>query len=1106
VSVITSGDDAGLAVLLKEGTADITAVLDDISDTVPIEVTEAVLTEIQVSPIRSTSTVGKNVQYHAEGIFSDGTKSSLDEEAAWMSSNPKVAAIAPGGLAQTVSPGDTVISATLDKIVGQAALKVSEAEVIEIQVTPSNMVEPAGSSRNLTATAYLTNNTTEDVTLEATWTSSDPSIVSVSNSVDDAGYIVLLQPGTAEITAVLDDISDTVPVEVTEAVLVEIQVTPVTRTVTNGIFVQYSAAGVYSDGSSIPINEDVAWRSSDIKVATIDPAGLAQTLVPGDVLITATLDDIVGGASLHVIAAEVTEIQITPANLVEPAGSSRNLTATAYLTNNTTEDVTLEATWTSSDPSVVSVSSIGAEAGFVVLLKPGTADITATLGENSDTVPVQVTEAVLVEIQVSPLFSGVPDGYIVQYTAAGVYSDGTITAINEDVSWRSSDIKVVTIDPAGLAQTLAPGEVSITATLDDIVGQAALQVSEAEITEIQITPGNISEPVGTSGFLTATALLTNGTTKDVTQEATWVSSDPAVASVGSIGADAGLINFLAPGTALITAGVGEVRGTSNVTVTDAELVDILLTPTLYQMPLGQAVQFTADGVFSDGSRTPINNDVFWLSSDTKIVTIDQAGFADSIAEGVVTISATSINDISASTTLTVTPAVIVRIEVTPQNLSLAEGSTQQLTVTAVLSDGTTQPITEDINWQSSDPAVAAVDQGLVIALEEGTATVTASVAGIGDDSTQVTVTPAILVALDVSTDEPVIGLGETAFFIVIGEYSDGTLQDLTDVAAWTSADSSIAIVSNEAGEQGKVYGEGVGETDISATFGGLTSSQPVTVTGASLSSIAVTPENRVLATGLSLQYKAVATYSDGSTQDITLNAVWASSNPEFAEINGSGLATSQAAGTTTISATQGPVSDSTSLTVDDTLPIDFDVTPATASIANGTGIQFTATVITATGADDITDQVVWASADPAVATISNAAGEQGFAQSVAPGTVQITAEYLHVPSDQTFTDTATLEVLNLSSQPDRVEVRPAGPSIGVNGIQQFQLIGFWTIDGSEYEQDLTNESQTQWKSSDKKVASISNAGLATGLKAGTSNIEGKHRGIADTTVITVTDP
>ena len=82
-----------------------------------------------------------------------------------------------------------------------------------------------------------------------------------------------------------------------------------------------------------------------------------------------------------------------------------------------------------------------------------------------------------------------------------------------------------------------------------------------------------------------------------------------------------------------------------------------------------------------------------------------------------------------------------------------------------------------------------------------------------------------------------------------------------------------------------------------------------------LSSIAVTPANPSIVAGVTQQFTATGTYSDGSTQNLTGSVTWTSSNTSIATINAAGLASAASAGNTTIHAALASVSGSTGLTV-----------------------------------------------------------------------------------------------------------------------------------------------------------------------------------------------
>src|SRR5206468_2662218 len=79
---------------------------------------------------------------------------------------------------------------------------------------------------------------------------------------------------------------------------------------------------------------------------------------------------------------------------------------------------------------------------------------------------------------------------------------------------------------------------------------------------------------------------------------------------------------------------------------------------------------------------------------------------------------------------------ISSISVTPATAELAPNSFVDCTATATLSDGTTQVITNDVTWSSSNPSVAAVDNtGSVGGVAPGNAVISAQFGAITGTST-----------------------------------------------------------------------------------------------------------------------------------------------------------------------------------------------------------------------------------------------------------------------------------------------------------------------------------------------------------------------------------
>src|SRR5262249_27465799 len=99
-----------------------------------------------------------------------------------------------------------------------------------------------------------------------------------------------------------------------------------------------------------------------------------------------------------------------------------------------------------------------------------------------------------------------------------------------------------------------------------------------------------------------------------------------------------------------------------------------------------------------------------------------------------------------------------------------------------------------------------------------------------------------------------------------------------------------------------------GNVTISAVFNGQVGTASLTVTNATLTSIAVTPSNASIGVGGSQPFTAKGTFSDGSVMTITTQVSWASSHPSVATSNANGSGSGIAAGTSTITASLNGVS------------------------------------------------------------------------------------------------------------------------------------------------------------------------------------------------------
>ena len=416
------------------------------------------------------------------------------------------------------------------------------------------------------------------------------------------------------------------------------------------------------------------------------------------------------------------------------------------------------------------------------------------------------------------------------------------------------------------------------------------------------------------------------------------------------------------------AGCGGGGGSGEVTTPPPNntptLQSIEITPSLKQAAAGTTAQFTATGVYTDNSTQDLTTQATWESSDSAVATVND-GLATTAGVGSTTVSAIS-GDVSGNTMLTVTDATLVSIEVSPAAPSLANGLTQQFTATGLYTDNSTQDLTTQVTWASSNGAVATVSDvggsnGLATTAGVGSTTVSATSGGVTGDAT-LTVTNATLVSIEVSPSPSQAAGGTTAQFTATGLYTDNSTQDLTTQVTWASSDGAVATVSNAAGSNGLATTAGVGSTTVSASSGGVTGEATLTVTDATLVSIEVSPAAPSIANGLTQEFTATGLYTDNSTQDLTTQVTWASSDGAVATVSNAagsnGLATTAGVGSTTVSASSGGVTGETTLTVTDATLVSIEVSPAAPSIANGLTQQFTATgLYTDNSTEDLTTQV-----------------------------------------------------------------------------------------------------------------------------------------------------
>jgi hypothetical protein len=244
-----------------------------------------------------------------------------------------------------------------------------------IGVAPGSAIIPLGVTQQFMAIGNLSDDTTQDLTSLATWGSTNGSVATINNT----GLATSLAQGSTTISASYSSLMGSTLLTIAPPALTSIAITPANPSPHPGTTLQLTAMGTYTNGSVLNITGSAFWSSSNNSVASISTSGLVSAFNAGSTTITATGNGfggtLVTGTTTVSVPALVS-IAINPAEPTVLQGGTLQLSATGTYSDASTMDLTNRVTWTSANPTMVSVNSTGLIAGNAV----GFSTITATLG------------------------------------------------------------------------------------------------------------------------------------------------------------------------------------------------------------------------------------------------------------------------------------------------------------------------------------------------------------------------------------------------------------------------------------------------------------------------------------------------------------------------------------------------------------------------------------------------------------------------------------------------------------------------------------------------------------------------------------------------------
>ena len=427
-----------------------------------------------IVPGVSSVSLGKSVQLKATGLFSDGSQRDVTVESVWVSSKPDVVRIDSFGRASSVKTGQTTVTATANQISTTATITVGDAALVSISLAPSPSYVSLGDSAQLTAVGSFTDNTSSTVLNGVTWASSNPEVATVGST----GIALPKRIGNTVISATTEGLSASTILQVTAAPLVTLQLKSDRSAIPLDTSAQFSAVGIFKDGSSQDMTKSVVWTSSPVGLANINSSGLAIGKAIGTTTVTASAGGLSANSVLTITKAALLSLDISLSQADMPLGTTQKLIATGRYTDGTAQDISMAVNWNASPANVLTVSA----EGVAVAKTEGAATVTASLRGVSGKASLSVSVAVLQSITITPANPKIPLGSTHQIAAYGHFTDGSTQRLSQSISWNSENPQVASLSTTGVATGRTVGTTAIRARASNgVSGDATITVHPLEL-------------------------------------------------------------------------------------------------------------------------------------------------------------------------------------------------------------------------------------------------------------------------------------------------------------------------------------------------------------------------------------------------------------------------------------------------------------------------------------------------------------------------------------------------------------------------------------------------------------------------------------------------
>lgn len=202
-----------------------------------------------------------------------------------------------------------------------------------------------------------------------------------------------------------------------------------------------------------------------------------------------------------------------------------------------------------------------------------------------------------------------------------------------ELNWEIDKAKVATVDAkSGVVTAVGPGRALVKASYAGITGTGSVEIVDAASVTVSPLRMTLAGPPGTKGSFHAETKSSKGATVEARPR--WTSSDPKVATIDGDG----VASAVGAGRTTVTASLGEVANSADLTVTPRVVAQFEANPRTLILKAGDSQQVTPTALDEAGKEIA-DPAVQWTTADPKTAKVAD-GMVTGIAAGSTTIRAT----------------------------------------------------------------------------------------------------------------------------------------------------------------------------------------------------------------------------------------------------------------------------------------------------------------------------------------------------------------------------------------------------------------------------------------------------------------------------------